>query len=247
MTVSLVLAMALAAVIGISLGVLGGGGSIVTLPVLVYVAHVPPEEAVAMSMAIVGATSLFGVVAQARRGYVAWKPGILFSAAGMVGAYLGSGGTHLLPKKVLMLMFAALMFIVGGLMLRGGARPECGVCSTPKCLGTGFAVGVMTGFMGVGGGFLIVPALIFAGGLDIRAAAGTSLGVIALNSASGLVGQLRYAHVHWDLLGGFLFFAFVGMIAGIFGAERLHPRILRRIFAIVLLVLGVFITATNLP
>lgn len=240
------LAMALAGAIGVSLGVLGGGGSIVTLPVLVYVARVPAHEAVAMSMAIVGATSLFGAVAQAWRGNVAWRPGLLFAVAGVVGAYLGSTGTHLLPKKALMLLFAALMVVVGGFMMRGGARPERGVCSTPRCLSAGFGVGVMTGFLGVGGGFLIVPALIFAGGLEIRAAAGTSLGVIALNSAAGLIGQLRYAHVHWELLGGFLVFAFAGMIAGIAGAERLHPKVLRRIFAIVLLVLGVLIAVTNL-
>ena len=246
MTVSLMLAMALAAVIGVSLGVLGGGGSIVTLPVLVYVARIPANEAVAMSMAIVGATSLFGAVAQARRGHVAWKPGLLFAVAGVVGAYLGSSGTHLLPKKVLMLIFAGLMLVVGVVMLRGSARPDCGVCSTPRCLSAGFGVGVMTGFLGVGGGFLIVPALVFAGGLEMRAAAGTSLAVIALNSAAGLAGQLRYAHVQWELLGGFLVFAFAGMLAGILGAEHLRPMVLRRIFAVVLLVLGVIIAATNL-
>lgn len=240
------LAMALAGAIGVSLGVLGGGGSIVMLPVLVYIARVPAHEAVAMSMAIVGATSLFGAVAQAWRGHVAWRPGFLFALAGVAGAYLGSSGTHLVSKKILMLLFAALMVIVGGFMLRGGARPECGVCSAPRCLTAGFGVGVMTGFLGVGGGFLIVPALIFAGGLEIRAAAGTSLGVIALNSGAGLIGQLRYAHVQWELLGGFLVFAFAGMIAGILGAERLHPKVLRRIFAIVLLVLGVLIAVTNL-
>ena len=239
-------AMALAGVIGVSLGVLGGGGSIVTLPVLVYVAHIPAHEAVAMSMAIVGATSLFGAAAQAWRGNVAWRPGLLFAIAGVVGAYIGSSGTHLLPKQALMLMFAALMVLVGGFMLRGGARPECGACSTPRCLAAGFGVGVMTGFLGVGGGFLIVPALIFAGGLEIRAAAGTSLAVIAVNSGAGLIGQLRYATVQWELLGGFLIFAFAGMIAGILGAEHLRPRVLRKLFAIVLLLLGALIAATNL-
>jgi hypothetical protein len=163
----------------------------------------------------------------------------------MVGAFAGASGTHLLPKKMLMLLFAAVMFIVGCLMLRRRAQISDCECSTPRCLLSGFAVGVLTGFLGVGGGFLIVPALIFAGGLEMRRAAGTSLVVIALNSAAGLAGQLRYARIPWELLAGFLVFAFAGMAAGILLARKMNERMLRRVFAVVLLSLALFIGSTN--
>jgi uncharacterized protein len=240
------LAMALAALIGISLGVLGSGGSIVTLPVLVYVAHVPAQEAVGMSMAIVGATSLFGAILQWRRGNVSPKAAMLFSVVGMAGAFLGSAGTHLLSKRALLLLFAGVMLIVGLVMLRGraGASPAR-TCHVPRCLLVGFLVGLLTGFLGVGGGFLIVPALVLSAGLDTRMAGGTSLAVIALNSTTGLLGQLRYVAIDWSLFAGFLLFAFAGMLAGIAFAQRLQENLLRQLFAAALVVLAVVIGILN--
>ena len=239
--------MALATLIGISLGVLGGGGSIVTLPVLVYVAHIPPKEAVGMSTAIVGATSLFGALLHHRRGNVAVRTALLFSVTGMAGAFLGSTGTHLVSKQALLLLFAGLMLIVGFLMLRGGVHVHGHKSfSVPHCLAVGFVVGLLTGFLGLGGGFLIVPALVLSAGLDARMAGATSLAVIALNSTTGLLGQMRYVHIDWSLLGGFIFFAFAGMLAGIAFAQRLHPNVLRRIFAVALIVLGVVMAVLNI-
>jgi len=239
--------MVLATLIGGSLGILGSGGSIVTFPVLVYVAGVPAKQAVGMSMAIVGATALFGALIQLRRGNLAVKAALIFSISGMLGAYIGSAGTHLLSKQALLLLFAAIMLIVGAMMLRGGAHLHRGrECSLPICLGVGFAVGVLTGFLGVGGGFLIVPALVLAAGLDTRLAAGTSLAVIALNSATGLIGQLRYVTCDWSLLGKFLLFAFVGMGIGIAAARRIHDDHLRRIFGGALIVVAVVIAGLNL-
>ncbi|HVO97657.1 MAG TPA: sulfite exporter TauE/SafE family protein [Bryobacteraceae bacterium] len=241
------LTMVLATLIGGSLGILGSGGSIVTFPVLVYVAGVPAKQAVGMSMAIVGATALFGALIQLRRGNLAVKAALIFSISGMLGAYIGSAGTHLLSKQALLLLFAAIMLIVGAMMLRGGAHLHRGrECSLPICLGVGFAVGVLTGFLGVGGGFLIVPALVLAAGLDTRLAAGTSLAVIALNSATGLIGQLRYVTCDWSLLGKFLLFAFVGMGIGIAAARRIHDDHLRRIFGGALIVVAVVIAGLNL-
>jgi uncharacterized protein len=243
---SSVLAMALAVLIGVSLGVLGSGGSIVTLPVLVYIAHVPAKEAVGMSMAIVGATSLFGAFIHWRRGNVDTKAALIFSLFGMAGAFLGSTGTHLLSKQMLLLLFAGVMLIVGSLMLRGGPRLDrYRVCHIPRCLLVGFAVGLLTGFLGVGGGFLIVPALMLTAGLDTRMAGGTSLAVIALNSATGLVGQLRYVSIDWTLLAGFLLFAFAGMVAGLAFARRLPETFLRRLFAIALIVLAFVLALLN--
>jgi len=237
--------MVLAVLIGIFLGVLGSGGSIVTLPVLVYVAHVPAKQAVGMSMAIVGAASLFGAVIHWRRGNVAPKAALIFSATGMAGAFLGSTGTHLLSKQTLLLLFAGVMLIVGLFMLRAPRLDQSKVCHIPRCLVVGFIVGILTGFLGVGGGFLIVPALMLTAGLNPRMAGGTSLAVIALNSTTGLLGQLRYVSIDWSLLAGFLLFAFVGMLAGIAAARQLREKVLRNVFAIALIVLAVVLALLN--
>ncbi len=175
-------AMVLAGLVGLSLGALGSGGSIITIPLLVYVAGVPAESAVGMSLVIVGTTSLLGALLHMRNGNVALKPSVLFAVTGMVGSFIGSYGTHLVSRRTLMLLFASIMLIVGIRMWRAKAATLLtGHSIAPRCLSIGFPVGVLTGFLGIGGGFLIVPALILFAGLDSRMAAGTSLAVIALN------------------------------------------------------------------
>jgi len=138
------------------------------------------------------------------------------------------------------------MLIVGSLMLRGVPRlDKYMVCHIPRCMLVGFVVGLLTGFLGVGGGFLIVPALMLTAGLDTRMAGGTSLAVIALNSATGLLGQLRYVTIDWSLLAGFLLFAFAGMLAGLAFAQRLPERLLRQLFAIALIALALVLALLN--
>ena len=243
---SSVLAMALAALIGVSLGILGSGGSIITLPVLVYIAHVPAKEAVGMSMAIVGITSLFGALIHWRRRNVDIKAALIFSLVGMAGAFLGSTGTHLLSKQVLLLLFAGVMLIVGSLMLRGGPRLDrYRACHIPRCLIVGFVVGLLTGFLGVGGGFLIVPAL------DAYRRPGHANGgrnVVSCDRAEFGHRTRRTAalrSINWSLLAGFLLFAFAGMLAGLAFARRLPENLLRRLFAIALIVLAVVLALLN--
>jgi len=237
-------ALLLSVLIGVSLGALGGGGSIITLPVLVYVAGIAPKAAVGMSMAIVGGTSLLGSYLHSRRGNFALRTAIYFCVAGMFGAYAGSLGTHLVPSKVLLLSFAALMFIVGTLMFVGKqpvVRP--GASHSPAvCLPAGFAVGVMTGFLGVGGGFLIVPALVWLTGLDTKKAVGTSLAIIAFNSASGIAGQARYASWDWGLTALFVIAALAGMGFGVSIATRTPDRALRKAFAVMVLLVATAMT-----
>jgi hypothetical protein len=134
------------------------------------------------------------------------RPALIFGATGILSAYLGSTATHLVSSSILMLMFAALMLAVGVRMLAShqALMPPSGSCSINRCIPSGFAVGLLTGFLGVGGGFVIVPALVWFAGLDTRRAIGTSLGIIAVNSAAGLAGQLRYTHWDWRLTGEFL-------------------------------------------
>lgn len=229
-------ALLLALLIGVSLGALGSGGSIVTLPILVYVAGVSPKSAVGMSMAIVGGTSLFGSYFHWRRGNFVPKAALLFTVTGIVGAYLGSIGTHVVSSSVLMLIFSALMLVVGTQMAFG-ERPEASnaKCSPIRCIPAGFAVGLLTGFLGVGGGFLIVPALVWFAGLDAKRAIGTSLGIIAVNSAAGLAGQLRYAQWDWGLTVEFVVCSLVGMGVGVSIAARAPEQALRRAFAAVVI------------
>jgi uncharacterized membrane protein YfcA len=243
MTFGLALALVLAIVIGLSLGMLGGGGAIVTLPVLVYVAGIPTQQAVGMSIAVVGATSLIGSVVQYLRGHFHVQATVLFTLTGMVGAYFGAGLTHLLPPSVLLLLFACLMLVVGGIMLRGRrATDGTGECRPLRCLMIGAAVGVLTGFLGVGGGFLLVPMLVFFAGLDMRRAVGSSLAIIALNSIAGLVGHLRYTALDWGLTASFLVVALIGMWLGLALAGRIPEQTLRKLFAgFVLAVAGVLL------
>ena len=241
------IAVAIAFFIGILLGAMGSGGSIVTLPVLVYVAGISPQSAIPMSMVIIGSASVFAAYLHARRGSFHTKAALLLGTTGIIGAYLGSSGTHLVSSTTLMLIFAALLLVVGGLMFRGsveGLPPT--TCRPIRCLLVGACVGLLTGFIGVGGGFLIVPALIFFAGLETKVAVGTSLAIIALNSAAGLLGQVRYVEIEWGLTLVFTGLTLAGMLVGLKLGERLSEETLRRAFASVLVAVAVIVGSLNL-
>lgn len=243
-----VLALFLALAIGISLGLLGSGGSIITLPVLVYAAKVPASQAVAMSLAVVGGTTLVGSILNARSGQIHAKAALLFSVTGVIGALGGSQLTHLVRPSVLLLIFAGLMLVVGLLMFR--PRSDRGVdakaeCHWVSCTATGFFVGFLTGFLGVGGGFLIVPALLFLARLPLKRAIATSLVVITVTSAAGLIGHLRRTHFDWRIAGMFLALAIVGMLAGRKFASQVETERLRYWFAWFVLAVAVFVIAEN--
>ena len=235
-------------VIGLSLGLLGGGGSIITVPVLTYVMGVPPHQAVGMSLAVVGLTSMVGALVQRREGNVRLGTGLLFGGVGLGGAYFGSRLTYLLPQHTLLLLFALLMLVVGVLMLFGReiegeshARP-----SLARAVAAGLAVGVLTGFLGVGGGFLIVPALILFGGLSTKEAIGTSLVVIALNAGAGLLGHLQFGGFDLHLAGWVTAFALVGMLLGIVLGRRIPADHLRRGFAVFIIAVALLVMVQNL-
>lgn len=240
------LALGLATLVGIVLGVLGGGGSLVTMPVLVYVAGVDPKTAVGMSLAIVGGTSLAGSYLHYREQNFHGKAASLFGISGIVGAYFGGMLTHLIRSSILMLSFAALLLVVGTLMLIGKRNPDCqNECVAWRCLLVGSAVGGIGGFLGVGGGFLLVPALVFTAGVETKKAIGSSLAIIALNSASGLLGQLRYVHINWRLTSLFLIASLLGMGFGLAIVRRAPARSIRMAFACSLLVIGGLIAYRN--
>ena len=239
MTGGLALALLLAVLIGVSLGTLGSGGSIITMPVLVYVAGIPAYTAVGMSLVIVGTTAAVGSYLQSRTSGFNVRVAAIFAAAGALGAFGGAKLTRLVSGETLMLIFAVLMLLAGWRMLaRRGAAAAAPACSVPRCAGIGLVLGVLTGFLGIGGGFLIVPALVLAAGLDMKRAVPTSLAIIACNAAGGLAGQLRYASFDWALTGAFLGFALAGMAGGSIVTRRMSADGLRRAFAWAVITLG---------
>ncbi len=246
MTLSLALALLLLALVGLSLGLLGGGGSILAVPVLVYVAHLAPADAIAMSLLVVGASSVVGGVAHHRAGTVDWRTTGWFAAPGIVMAYVGAGLTRRVPGALLLLAFAVLMVGVGVWMLvrarAGGAEAEPaprGAKSRVPAILAGAVVGAITGFLGVGGGFLIVPALVAFTGLGMRQAVGTSLVIIAINSGAAFVGHLGEAAIDWPLAAAFTVVSVVFVLIGARLGRIIPPQKLRIAFAILVLVVGV--------
>jgi uncharacterized membrane protein YfcA len=251
MSAAAVLAFLLTAGIGLALGLLGGGGSILALPVLVYVARIDPREAVAMSLAIVGASSLVACLMHRRQGRLDTPAGTAFGITGLPGAYLGSKLTWLVPPRTLLVIFAVLMFVAGGMMLARSLRePREGAPAERRhvfvLLAAGFGVGALTGFLGIGGGFIIVPALVFFAGLPMPAAVGTSLLVIALNCAAGLLGHLGEGAVPLTATTLFAGAAIAGGVAGERLSARTSPRLLRRCFGSLVIALGLYVLARNL-
>ena len=236
-----------AALIGLSLGLTGAGGSIITLPVLVYLAGVAPKEAVGLSLFIVGAAALVGALQRMRGGGTHPKTALMFALSGMLGATGGARLTPLVSGRVLMIIFAALMLVVAMNMLIGkndelspGAE-----CKPIRCLLAGLAVGVLTGFIGVGGGFLLVPALVKFAKLPLRQATGTSLAVIAFNSAVGFLGHFGEAPPRWPLAFVFAGIAAVGVLTGTALAKRLPVARLRQGFAVMVIATGAFVLWQN--
>ena len=256
MDLHLIVGLALSAAIGLSLGMIGGGGSIITVPVLVYVLGVEAHEAVGMSLAVVGVTSLIGASLHHRQGTVKLRTGALFGAAGISGAYFGSRLTYLVSPAVLLLSFAGLMLAVAALMLlqrRAGAKQSAAIAGEtvrphPRLVNAvtaGLVVGVLTGFLGVGGGFLVVPALVLFGGLAMKEAIGTSLLVIAINCAAGLLGHLQYGGFDPRLT--FLVTALeaLGTLAGTALSHSASPARLRTGFAVFTIAVAFFLVAKN--
>jgi len=249
MLIRLVLGLALSAGIGVSLGLIGGGGSIITVPVLVYVLGVDAHEAVGMSLAVVGVTSLVGAALHRRRGAVRTSTGVLFGGSGILGAFFGSRLTYLLSSSALLLTFAGLMILISILMLtRSQAdldRAAGKARNTPRAILVGLAIGVLTGFLGVGGGFVIVPALVLFGGLGIKEAIGTSLLVIAINCAAGLAGHLVQGGFDPGLAALVAAMAAAGTLGGTAMSHRVSPAGLRRGFALFVLLVAAFLVAKN--
>lgn len=261
------------AIVGLSLGLTGGGGAIFAVPLLVYGLGVDAREAIVISLASVGATSLVGFLHRWKLGQVEIRTGLLFAFAGMVGAPIGTWIAGFLPEPVLLLSFAGLMVIVAVRLWRQASHPVLPgpACPTPdlsdgptcqrdsagililnsRCavllLIVGVLTGVLSGVFGVGGGFVIVPALVLFSGMSIHRAVGTSLMVIALVSVSGVTSQLWAGHVISPLVTGLFV---IGGIGGLFAGQQIGRRLsgpaLQKVFVVAILAVAVFVIIRNL-
>lgn len=251
MTVGLALTVGLAVLIGLSLGLLGGGGSILAVPLLVYVADLPAKEAIATSLLVVGVTSAVGVLPHARAGRIRWRTGLLFGVAGMVGAYAGGRLAVFVPAAVLLTGFAVMMLATAAAMIRGrranGGEPAPPELPVLRVLVDGVVVGLVTGLVGAGGGFLVVPVLALLGGLPMPVAVGTSLVVIAMKSFAGLAGYLSNTSIDWSLAAMVTAAAVAGSLAGARLAGRVPEVVLRRTFGWFVVVVGVFMVVQQVP
>jgi uncharacterized membrane protein YfcA len=258
--------------VGFSLGLTGGGGAIFAVPLLVYGLHLPTRDAVGVSLITVGATAVVGFVQRLRRCTVEIPTGLLFAVAGMATAPVGAWLSRQLPEAVLLVLFGALMLLIAARMWIKASRLEPSTACVPldenaratcrrdpagelhltsRCAlllaAVGLMVGVLTGLFGVGGGFVIVPALLTFSGMGIERAIGTSLLVISLVSVSGIVSHfvggdsVPAALVVWFLAG-----SLGGMLAGTAVGRRLAGRRLQQVFAMLIVAVGVFVIARNL-
>jgi len=251
----IITALALGLIVGALLGLVGGGGSILAVPALVYGVGLPLSEAIPTSLIVVGAASAVAVLPRLRRG-VNWRLALIVGAAGVTTAFLGTMVNRLLDERVLLGAFAVIMVIAGVRMFLptrsvGGpcALPGGGVnwrSCLPRALATGAVVGFLTGLLGVGGGFLIVPALTLVLGLPMGVAVGTSLVIIVINSAAGFVAHLGAVQIDWAITGAFAVSAMAAsLIAGRLG-RGLSDKALKRGFAVLVLGVAVYVAAQAL-
>ncbi|WP_426491693.1 sulfite exporter TauE/SafE family protein [Hymenobacter sp. 102] len=253
--------------IGLSLGILGGGGSILTVPVLVYLMGVSPVLSTAYSLFVVGTTSVVGASGYFRKGLVSLKTALVFLLPSLAAVFavrrlvvpaipaeLFTVGGLVVTKDLLVLVaFAGLMVVAAASMIRRRG-PEMPLppdrqlpFNYPLVLGIGLVVGTLTGFVGAGGGFLIIPALVLGARLPMKLAVGTSLVIIALNSLIGFIGDLSAGTpVAWPFLLGFLAFALAGIVAGTSLARFIPGDRLRPAFGWFTLAMGTFILVREL-
>jgi len=241
-----------ALLVGLVLGLLGSGGSILTVPVLVYLVGEPSKLAIAESLGIVALISLVGAMPFAIRGMVSWRSVGLFGGPGIVGTYLGAYLSQFMVGALQLALFAAVMLLAAVMMFRDDSTVggTSGLRAFWKVMLDGLGVGVLTGLVGVGGGFLIVPALVLLCGLSMRRAIGTSLLIIALKSISGFVKYVDVMaeaglSIDWKLVGLFSAVGVVGsIVGGRIGAYVPQAR-LKRGFAVFLVIMGVAILGQN--
>jgi uncharacterized protein len=273
------LGLVLAAIVGLALGLLGGGGSILTVPIFAYVLGYGAKQAIAMGLAVVGTTSLVGALRHWQAGNVNLRVALSFGAVAMAGTYLGARLAVFVSGAVQLVLFASVMLVAAAFMFRSDKSnrekrsvrvfPARGTAQVPRRDGAaaagaveplvvsaaalpfgllaavGLGVGLLTGLVGVGGGFLIVPALVLLAHIPMKEAVGTSLLVIAMNAATGFAGYLGQVEIDWTSMILFATVASAGIFAGAHLVRLVTQEALRRGFAGFLVAMGLFILYQN--
>lgn len=253
-----------AVLIGVSLGMIGGGGSILTVPVLVYMLHIDPVPATAYSLFVVGLTSLVGSVTYMKKNLVSYKTALVFAVPAFIAVYLTRryimpaippviidlGSFHITRDILIMVLFAVLMVLAAISMIKN-KRPELEYDKTefnyPLIITEGFIVGVLTGLVGAGGGFLIIPALVILAKLPMKMAVGTSLLIIAAKSLLGFLGDIGSSLIiNWTFLAGFSVFAVSGIFIGSYLTRYVTAARLKPVFGWFVLVMGSYILVKEL-
>lgn len=246
----------LALAVGLVLGLLGGGGSILAVPIFLYVFHVPPKPAIAMSLVVVGMSAMIGFLTHWRQGTVNVRIAATFGVLAMIGAFGGARVARFVPASVQLGLFGAFALAAAVMMIRDSMRAPRVVAGEEHAtepvrfsalLGAqAVGVGLLTALIGAGGGFLIVPALVLMGHVPVKEAIGSSLLIIAMNAGSAVAGYLGQVPFDWRLVGWFSAVAAVGAVAGTRVVRRMPATRIKQAFAILILVLGTYVVARQL-
>ncbi len=247
---------------GMVLGLFGSGGSIIALPALMYLLHVEPKSAIAMSLGVVAVTATITALHNWRRGLVDTKVALVFGLFGVAGTFAGARLGLLTPVVIQLGLFALVMYAAAWRMLRparlaeapadgvvnaGGGTAAIGGCQHffSPCMGHialhGIGVGVLTGLVGVGGGFLIVPALVLLSGILMKTAVGTSLAIVAAKSFAGFAGYMGGVPINYALMGSFTVVTVIGSFVGAHFATRISQTTLKKAFAWFLVIVATYI------
>ncbi|HEX6314998.1 MAG TPA: sulfite exporter TauE/SafE family protein [Gemmatimonadaceae bacterium] len=248
------LGVALGFVVGVVLGLLGGGGSILAVPIFLYVFRIDPKPAIAMSLAVVGMSAFVGFLGHWRQGSVNLRVGVPFGAIAMVAAFFTARVSDRVPDVVQLSLFAAFAFTAAVIMLVDSLRTQPKPSGAPRrvphftpLLGLEAAgVGALTALIGAGGGFVIVPALVYLAGVPVKEAVGSSLLIITLNALSGFAGYIGQEPIDWSLVGSFTSVAAVGAVIGTRLNRRISQVRIKQGFALLILLLGGYIVIRNL-
>lgn len=249
-----------ALLIGIVLGLIGGGGSILTVPIFVYVLDVEPVLATAYSLFVVGIAALFGAIKNAQENLVEYKTGFVFAIPAFIGVYIARRFLlDLIPNIIfklgefsvtkdmgIMMFFALIMILASFFMIKDQKEQNINKKFSNNInilIIEGFIVGILTGIVGAGGGFIIIPALVLFAGLPMKNAIGTSLMIIAIKSLFGFIGDLQNSNIiiDWLLLGGFTFLSIIGIFAGLYFNKFIEGNKLKKGFGWFVLIMGVSI------
>ena len=242
----------LALAVGVVLGLLGGGGSVLTVPILIYALDVPVKPAIATSLCVVGLVAFIGFLTHARQGTVAKRVAFIFGPFAVASAYAGARLAKHVPAEVQLVLFALVSLVGSVMMFRGTFRKSSTMEETAYTreidartfallAAEGIGVGFITGLIGIGGGFLIVPALVLVAKLPMRLAVGTSLLVITMNALSGFAGYAGTVPIDWKLVGWFSAIAAVGSITGTLVSKRVPQRRLKQVFGVLLIGVSLYV------